>query len=61
MQGRFMALSSKYNLHHVPNFTNMHYVSLNSHRIKIYYNINHILRDAVFSLFEGAGIRKTTL
>ena len=45
MQGRLAALSSKYDIYLVPNFINMHYVSLDSHRD--------------FSV-EAFGIRKTT-
>ena len=48
MQGRSVALSSKYDTYLVPNLTYMHYVSLNSHRTMLYYNINNIIVDAGF-------------
>ena len=48
MQGRLAALSSKYDIYLVLNFTNMHYRSLNSHRNMLYYDINNIIRDADF-------------
>ena len=41
MQGRLAALSSKYDIDLVPNFTKMHYVSLNSHRKMLYCDINN--------------------
>ena len=46
MQGHLAALSSKYGIYHVPNFINMHYVLLVSHRKMLYYGINNILRNA---------------
>ena len=46
MQGRLAALSSKYDIYLVPNFINMHYASLDSHRKMLYYDINNILRNA---------------
>ena len=46
MQGRLAALSSKYDINLVPNFINMHYVPLDSHREMLYYDINNILRNA---------------
>ena len=46
MQGRLAALSSKYDIYLVPNFINMFYVSLDSHRNMLYHDINNILRNA---------------
>ena len=46
MQGRLAALSSKYDIYLVLNFTNVHNVSLNSHGKMLYYDINNILRYA---------------
>ena len=46
MQGRLAALSSEYDIYLVPNFINVHYVSLDSHRKMLYYGINNILRNA---------------
>ena len=45
-QGRLVALSSKYDIYHVPNFIDMFYVSLDSHRKMLYHDINNILRNA---------------
>ena len=53
MQGRSAALSSKYDIYLVPNLTNMHYVSLNSHRKMLCYDINNIIRDAGFFSLKG--------
>ena len=39
MQGRLAALSSKYDIYLVSNFTNIHYVSLNSHRKMLYLHV----------------------
>ena len=58
MQGRLAALSSKYDSYLVSNFIDMHYVSLDSHRKMLYYDINNIVRIAL--LVEGFEIRKTT-
>ena len=44
MQDRLAALSSKYDINLVSNFTYMHYVSLNSHRKMLNYYINNIRR-----------------
>ena len=46
MQGRLAAPSSKYDIYLVPNFIDMHYVSLDRHRKMLYYGINNILRNA---------------
>ena len=48
IQGRLGVLSSKYDTYCGPNFTNIHYVSLNGHRIMLYFDINNKIRDAVF-------------
>ena len=53
MQGRSAALSSKYDINLVSNFTNMHYVSLNSHRKMLNYYINNIRRDLLFFKLQG--------
>ena len=53
MQGRSAALSSKYDIYLVPNFSNIHYVSLNSHRKMIHYFINNIRKDLVFLMLKG--------
>ena len=46
MQGRLAALFSKYDIYLVPNFINMFYVSLDSHRKMLYHDIHNILRNA---------------
>ena len=46
IQGRLAALSSKYDICLVPNFIDMHYISLDSHRKMLYYGINNIVRNA---------------
>ena len=53
MQGRLAALFSEYDINLVSNFINMNYVSLNSHRIMLYYYINNIRRDIVFVKLKG--------
>ena len=53
MQGRSAALSSKYDINLVSNFTNMHYVSLNSHRKMLNYYINNIRRNLLFFKLQG--------
>ena len=53
MQGRSAALSSEYDINLVSNFINMIYVSLNSHRIMLYYYINNIRRDIFFDKLKG--------
>ena len=53
MQGRSAALSSKYDIYLVPNFTDMHYVLLNSHRKMVHYYINNIRKDLVFFKLKG--------
>ena len=56
MKGRLAALSSNYDICLVPNFTNMHYRSLNSHRHMLYHDINWggkvflVLRKTTFQL-----------
>ena len=46
MQGRLAALSSRYDIYLVPKFIDMHYVSLDSHKKMLYYDMNNILGNA---------------
>ena len=46
MQGHLAALSSNYDIYRVSSFISMNYVSLDSHRKMLYYDINNILRNA---------------
>ena len=45
MRGLFVVLSSKSNICCVPDSTNTPFMSLNSQRMKISYNIKHIFVD----------------
>ena len=45
MQGRFAVLSSKYDIICILNYTGMHYIALDSQRIRLSYNIIHIHKD----------------
>ena len=60
MKGRLAALSSKYDIYLVPDFINMHYVSLNSHWKMLYYDINNILRNAGTFQLKGWESEKNT-
>ena len=53
MQSCSAALSSEYDINLVSNFINMNYVSLNSHRIMLYYHINNIRRNIFFVKLKG--------
>ena len=43
MQGHLAALASKYDIYLVPYITKMHYVSLKSHRTRLYYDISIVI------------------
>ena len=52
MQWHFATLSSKYNIYCVSKCINTYYVSLDSQRKKLSYNINHIVIDEDIIEFE---------
>ena len=43
---------------HVPNLTNIHYISLNGQRKMLYYKLNHIFRDTGLFKLEGREFEK---
>ena len=58
MQGRLAALSAKYDIYFVPNFINMHYISSDSHRKMLCYDINNILRNTGTFWLKGSESEK---
>ena len=52
MQGHFATLSSNYNIYCVAKCINIHFISLNTRRKHLSYNINHVILDEDIIEFE---------